>query len=633
MALLTDDRYASCTAWKALVRLFPQELVALPRKEEQLLRIFPGLRSIWFRVEDHEGYLPSIERLRACNPECQLIVILPQFSRDAASALYGHGVTEVLGILDFESSPDFVLRLELSLQRRRQETLRFKAREEALQQALERKQEQLAWLSHEIRTPMNGLMGMTEILRSTQLEPEQIEMIDVMARCTRKIVDQATEALDLVRIEVGKMPIERHTFDVRQLIEDSLHLYARDANARGVIIYDLVAAEVPLAIIGDERKLSQILNNLISNAVKYTERGHVMVALHCDAVTEDACALRFEIQDTGFGMSSEEQELVFAPFVQTSSCHLSRSASSGIGMTLVKQLVELLGGKIHLESQLGRGTVIELEVTFGVEQAEPRIASPARSMPRAVVVSAQEERADILRKMLESDGLIVDLRGPEEPLPDADFYFFGDRQDWESSQEGSVGTTLRGRTYVLRNPILEKKKSQSLPFGCHFLDLPLRQSEIQRCIRPDGLSKPVVAPRSLQASPRVKARVLVVDDDPLNLHVAKKQLDQLVVQVSLASSGQEALRLLETEHFDLIFVDCQMPEMDGFELLGHLRNLPQRTERVPVIALTGRARIEDRRKIMEDGFDDLLPKPAGSPDMAKMLNKWLSSERSTEHTS
>ncbi|HET9238033.1 MAG TPA: response regulator [Oligoflexus sp.] len=534
MALLTEERYVLCPLWRQLVLFWPHELVALNRETTLLLKIFPQLEAIWVKPETDAPFarlLGLVDSLALRDPGCHLIVCLDKATPAEMQELLDHGVDEIVFQAGILAEPQVLLKTRIALNARRVSKDALKAHIVRHQKALQSKTEFLAWLSHEIRTPMNGVLGLLEIFQKDNLTAEQLDMLDVMDRSGRRVVDLLSEVLDVSRMEAGKMNRVTRDFHLRRLIEDSLQLYARDARDRGLLMSSVIEADVPDALRGDERKLSQILNNLISNAVKYTSVGQVLIKVRVEAWEGETCRLLLDVQDTGHGIAAAELDKLFQPFEQTESAHLSRNPSSGLGLSLTRDLVQLLGGSIRVQSQPGVGSTFSCTLPFALQEEalQPEVREPWRH-PRSA------------------------------------------------------------RAYVLRHP--QSIRSQT----------------------------PAPQPEALNFE---GARILVVDDDPVNLKVADKQLKKLKAEPTLASSGVDALEWLEKKHFDLIFVDCQMPHMDGFELNRILHTLPHFIPGTPVIALTALGREEDRQKALQHGFTDFLAKPAQLDDIRKLLGRWL----------
>ncbi len=638
MALLTDERYTLCPIWQRLVRFWPQDLVALTRASPVLLKIFPKLEAIWLKADPNASFdqlLERIDSLGARGQSCFLIVCLDEATIEQIKILQAHSVSETLFNAAVLAEPMVMQNAFIRLETQRQRLEVLDQQISRQQKMLQNKSDFLSWLSHEIRTPMNGVLGMIDLLQRTPLTMDQQEMTEVIGRSGRRVVDLLSEILDINRLEAGKMSQKVEPFQLRQLIEDSISLYARDANLRGLVIGNLVDADVPDSLQGDERKLGQILNNLISNAVKFTSKGHVLILVRIEAWEGEHCRLLFEVQDSGHGIASDEFTKVFAPFEQTNSSHLNQGPSSGLGLSLTKNLVELLGGSIHLRSRLGEGSTFSFSLPFLVlNMALPLVGNEFKAQT-AVVVSNNSDRAHILRQVLERGGLRVMVTHSQEAPPDADWYFFGGREDWDNRHQAYWQEPGQKRVYVLRNPMKDRREAKedrsfNVPGGLSFIDLPLRQSDLYRRMETDHSSDLNLSRAKVDLSKHNLtfrgAHILVVDDDPVNLKVAERQLKRLEADITLASSAIDALEHLEKKHFDLIFVDCHMPHMDGFEFVTLLRTMPQLSPGTPVVALTAMSQDEDRDRALRLGFSDFLAKPAHLDEIEKILGRWLPSD-------
>lgn len=638
MALLTEERYALCPLWQQLVQFWPHELVAVTRNSPVLLKIFPDLEAIWLKAEPGaplEKLLALVDGLAQRGSRCQLIACLDEADGNQMEQLLAHGVDEIIFNATVQAAPRILLKTMMVLQAQRDRVKDLKADINRQRKSLQSKTEFLTWLSHEIRTPMNGVLGMIDLFQHSELSPDQSEMVDIMARSGQRVVDLLSEILDMSRLDGGKMVQHNKDFQLRRCIEDCLSLYARDANLRGLMISDLVDADVPDALCGDERKLSQILNNLLSNAVKYTQQGYVLMMVRIEAWDGEQCRLRFDIQDTGHGIAPEEAARVFEPFEQTESAHLSRAPSSGLGLSLTRRLVELLGGTILFKSRLGEGSTFSFSLPFTQAQKPGLLPLQNLRSQKAVIISEDPGKIYVLGELLQRGNARVVTHKPGEVLPEADWYFFGEQRDWERRAPGLHIDPRFSRVFVLKNPLMDRQLSAegrklTLPAGCEYLELPIKQSDLYRRLTSELMleaSSPSLRPDLARKTWSFKgARILVVDDEPVNLKVAERQLRRLNADITLASSGVEALDWLEKKHFDLIFVDCQMPHMDGFEFVKLMRTMPQMMPGTPVIALTALGRDEDRERALQLGFTDYLAKPAHMDDIRKLLGRWLPHE-------
>lgn len=631
-AVMTEENLASCKVWRELLRLHPQDLVALTPSDGSLELAFPGLEVLWYSVTERElaGDFPAfLSRLLESNPRLDLVLCLPPAAYDegAWSAYFDLGVSELIFSSELDAPTRLIERTQLALRRRRREREKQQEAKQHLRQTLQHKNDRLAWLSHEIRTPLNGLMGLIEILQSSELHAEQKEMLEVMDRCSRTVLTHVNAVLDLAKLEASKMRLDLETFELSKLVEDVLLLYSRQAQLKGLLLYNITAPEVPLEVIGDAQKLSQILSNFISNAIKFTSTGRIRLGLELEKQeNRESCLLRFEVRDSGYGISESELPLLFTPFEQTSSHRQHQGPGSGLGLTVSKQLIELMGGKVEVQSTPGQGTCFVFFLPFQLPHTRRLNALvPMPHAGEALIIGDESDRCEALSEIVGTLGFKVSTRSAAESLPRVSLYIFTSSRARMAIPDSSV----KQQVFVL--DLGEGPKRENLSSLSEVLLSPLRFSdlarrfkaavELHRSLDKVPRSQPLLSPRVV-----LQKRILVVDDDPLNLRVAKRQLSRLAADITVAQSGLEALRLLEKQNFDLIFVDRQMPHMDGSQLLQVLRQLPDRSALAPVVALTALAGTDDRQRILAEGFDDYLAKPAQLEDITRVIERWLMKE-------
>ncbi len=553
-------------------------------------------------------------------------------------------------------SAEEISALQKEIDRHTQLEVELTRAKQAAESAVMAKGEFLATMSHEIRTPLNGIIPMLDLLSSSRLAMDQQEILRTATASAQQLLRIVDDILDYSKLEADRLELETTGFNLRDLLHSVITLMERPAEAKNLHLTLFIDSSVRLPVRGDPVRLRQILSNLISNAIKFTERGSVTVNVRRIGETPAQHQLRFEVQDTGIGIDAATRDRLFQPFSQADASTTRLYGGTGLGLVISQRIVSLMGGRIGVESQPGMGSTFWFEIPLLKVAGDMPSQQEDLHGGRVLLITTDQRLRMRLTMLLPNWGLRVTTVENTHDALERLRQARSQGEPWVYSVVLADLSSIRSTALSLARNMERRAQygdarlvylrgddvtSLELPLSATIVPRNVEDADLRAALSASGVSwshheaHPEPAPRPPRAMPQRKTRVLLVEDNPVNLMVAQRLLQVLGVDCDAAGNGQAALEKLDGGDYDLVLMDCQMPVLDGYAATRRWREIEQERgaeRRLPIVAMTANAMAGDRQKCLDAGMDDYLAKPVTRAELEQCVARWKGSNLAVPDT-
>ncbi|HBK54433.1 MAG TPA: hypothetical protein DDZ44_10900 [Syntrophomonas wolfei] len=511
----------------------------------------------------------------------------------------------------------------------------------------------LANMSHEIRTPMNGILGFLELLGETELSTEQQDYVQEAHSASEILLYLINDILDFSKIEAGKLTMEEIPFRIRTVVEDAVSLQAPKAREKGLEMHTLIKSNVPDEVVGDPARLRQILNNLLSNAVKFTHTGEILVIVETVNESADQVEIGFEVSDSGIGIAPEDMEKLFKPFTQADASTTRKYGGTGLGLAISYELVRLMQGTMQVKSKLGQGSKFYFTACFKVGLRKDTLPFEHAELKgaRVLIVDDNSSNRKIIRTYLEEAQCLVEESDNAEravtillssaalesfDVVIVDFQMPGMNGYDLATALKAIPSTRNIHLIMLTSAAQKGDVNQAKEYGFSgYLTKPVKRDDLLKCISivlglktEDSLGDLIITRYTVRENPNpTRPKFLLVEDNEMNQKIIVKMLEKRDMYCDVACSGAEALKALQQKEYDIVFMDCQMPEMDGYETTARIRQMEGQERYTIIVAMTANAMEGDREKCLQAGMDDYISKPVDFQLLFNIIDRYTTRQQ------